>query len=242
MVNLVQLLLLSGCYVTGQAWHQNNLLNSRRPILLLLQEILAFAGQAGLNVRGAYRYYIELPQPVVSYLVYGAKADRLEAVTWWFPIVGRVPYLGFFDKGDRDDKAGELEAQGYDVYRGAAAAFSSLGWFEDPVFSSMLRRRSSALAHLFFHELTHRTYWAAGSAEFNENLAEFVAHRLTREFLEQKGSSQQLQRYEQVRRDRRLFKKWLTAGLQYTYGNRDTDFEGYDYKTNEVLFRITVSL
>src|SRR5690606_18969091 len=111
------------------------------------------------------------------------EADRLEFVTWWFPVVGSVPYIGYFDKADRDAKATELKQQGYDVSVGGAGAFSSLGWFEDPIFSSMLDRGPADTAHLFIHELTHRTLWIPGSTEFNENLAEYVSYRLTPQYL-----------------------------------------------------------
>ena len=86
--------------------------------------ILSFAESHGLNASGAYKYYIATKEPVVSYIVQAAYADRLEFVTWWFPVVGDVPYLGFFKKPERDAKAAELTASGYDVHTSGAGAFS----------------------------------------------------------------------------------------------------------------------
>ena len=216
---------LSGCYTVRQAWHQNNLFNTRRPLpdvisdpltrpeikakLQLAETILGYAQAAGLNTDGAYTHYIETGQKRVSYLVQAAYVDRLEPVTWWFPIVGRVPYLGFFAAEERDAKAATLVQEGYDVHTTGVGAFSSLGWFSDPVFTSMLKRDVEQLASLLFHELTHRTFWISGSVKFNENLAEYVADYLTPRFLQAHGFDDRIEKYEEMRRDRTLYKGWL---------------------------------
>ena len=220
-------MLSSSCYVSRQVWHHGHLLISRQKIsevienteidpttrtkLLKAREIVEFARQIGLYVDNSYEYFIETHTPVVSYLVQAAFADRLEFRTWWFPFVGRVPYLGFYDQSERDELAKDLELEGYDVKRGAAGAFSSLGWFQDPLFSSMLRRTESSLAHLLFHELTHRTIWIQNSPEFNENFAEFVAYILTRDYLIQNQQTDALSLYEQHIRDKEKFRLWLLA-------------------------------
>lgn len=229
--------LLSGCYVTRLALHQNDLFNDRRPIASLIEDpltpeklrqrlivarrILQFAAAQGLNTSDAYRYYVDTKEPVVSYIVQAAEADRLVAKTWWFPVVGRVPYLGFFNKSERDDEAVALAGQGLDVHKGAASAFSSLGWFEDPLFSSMLVRSEADLAHLLLHELTHRTYWSPGSAEFNENLAEYAGIELAKEYLRTYGSREDVAKFTAKLEDRRLFKPWLESlrkELEVLYG------------------------
>lgn len=216
---------LSGCYVTRMAAHHNDLFNSRRPVedvladpetpaktkdaLKLVRRVMHFAEGEGLNTKGAYRYLIETKEPVVSYIVQAAEPDRLEFKTWWFPVVGSVPYIGYFEKRERDAVAADLKAQGYDVNETGAGAFSSLGWFEDPIFSSMLRRGEADLAHLFFHELTHRTLWISGQPEFNENLAEYVATVVTAKYLLATGQSSAIPAYEAKRQDRILFSHWL---------------------------------
>jgi predicted aminopeptidase len=216
---------LTSCYVTRQAWYQNNLFNSRRKVevvladpktpvstrrsLLLVQAILVYANHMGLNSEGAYTYYIETDQDAVSYLVQAAEYNQLKSVTWWFPVVGKVPYLGFFSREERGKKAAELSAQGYDVYESSVGAYSSLGWFEDPIFSPMLRRKEPDLAHLFFHELTHRTLWVPGSTEFNENLAEYVADVVTHQYLKSKKMDAATEAYDAQRADKALFVRWL---------------------------------
>ena len=233
------LVLGTGCYTVQQAAHQNDLFNTRRPVAQVLQDpatpvpvrkaltqsrrILAYGERQGLAVGGAYGYFIATPAPVVSYLVQAAQADRLEAFTWWFPIVGEVPYLGFFDRADRDGEAARLQSAGLDVYRSGAGAFSSLGWFDDPLFSSMLRRDEPELAHLLLHELTHRTLWIAGQPGFNENLAEYIATRLTPNYLMAVGQGAKVGEYLKRRQDRSRFHAWLKslkAELETLYASR----------------------
>jgi predicted aminopeptidase len=224
-IMILSMIFLPSCYVSKQIWHHGILLSERKKVveiigdtqtspttrkkLLEVQKIIDYARLQGLNVENSYEYYIESPSPVVSYLVQAAYVDRLEFKTWWFPVVGEVPYLGFYDKSERDELARSLEEEGFDVKRGAAGAFSSLGWFQDPIFSSMLRRSEFSLAHLFFHELTHRTIWIPNSADFNENLAEFIGYILTRDYLHKGGKKQELAQYQTLIRDKNRFRFWL---------------------------------
>lgn len=226
----------SGCYLTRLAFKQNNLFNSRRPIpevvsdpktseatrsaLRRLGDIMAFAQLAGLNTEESYRYYIDIPGGIISYTVQAAEPFAFKSRTWWFPVVGRVPYLGFFEKAERDSEAQKLKSEGLDVFSGGVGGFSSLGWFEDPVYSPMLERNIADLALLFFHELTHRTFWQADAALFNEQLAEFVGRKLTREYLKARGLDDDLTRIETVFRDEKRLKEWtknLKAELESFY-------------------------
>lgn len=191
-------LLLSSCYSIKQAYYQGNELSRKIPIHVLLwnkegpnldhlqwsQEVVDFAASQGLSVGSSYRYLVDSSREVASYLVQATKPLDFEAKTWSFPVVGKVPYLGFYHQSDRDEEAQSLIQEGWDVHTSEAEAFSLLGWMADPLFPSMLKRDKAALAHLLFHELTHRTYWYPGSVEFNENLAEWVAIHLTEKILE----------------------------------------------------------
>ena len=215
----------TGCYLVNQAYEQNSLMNSRSPIsevvgkgedqwlverLRYVRDVIEFAKNNGLNTKNAYEYYVHLDRDSISYLVYAAQANSLESYTWWFPIVGEVPYLGFFDSKERDEVANDLASEGYDISKGNVGAFSSLGWFEDPIYSSMLKRGDASLAHLLFHELTHRTFWSSGSTRFNENLAEFIAGKLTEAYLLEKKEYKLLKKYQQRKDDRILYKEWLS--------------------------------
>lgn len=217
----------TGCYTVKQGWRFQKLYRSRRPVkevvadkktpsevrkkLELMREILLFANKEGLLVEDAYETYIDTQGKPVSYLVHAAYPDHLELVTWWFPIVGSMPYLGFFEKKERDEEAEDLRKEGYDVSRGVALAFSSLGWFDDPVFSKMVSYSDLDLIHTIFHELTHRTLWWPSSVKFNENLAEFVGEKLTVKFLKASGREEYLELYLDNRSDRMLFITWLSS-------------------------------
>lgn len=227
-----------------QGYHNGRLLASRQEIsevletddvseadrqqLELVQRIRVFAAKNELNVAGSYRHYIVTDNQAVSYLVQAAYADKLQWHTWWFPVVGDVPYLGFFDKADRDQEAQRLKAEGYDVALGMAGAFSSLGYFDDPVFSSMLKNSDIDLVHLLLHELVHRTVWVKGSARFNETLAEYGAQVLTTAWLQQQHQPEKLALYEAQWRDRALFLNWMSdlkKSLQKLYEHPPTQAE-----------------
>lgn len=108
---------------------------------------------------------------------------KIEAFYWKFPVVGNVSYKGFFDKQKAIAAKNKLICEGYDVDLRSVSAWSTLGWFSDPVLSSMLSRSKGHLCNLIFHELFHATYYAPSSVDFNENLASFVAHKATQQFL-----------------------------------------------------------
>jgi predicted aminopeptidase len=217
--------LWSSCYLTKQGYKQLELLDSREPIdqalndtktsdrektkLKLTQNVLSFAKEQKLNVGSAYQKFIRLRGEAVSYTVQAAMPTEIKLKTWWFPFLGSVPDLGFFDQSDRDLEAKSLEEKGFEIHRGAVTAYSSLGWFADPVYSSMLRRSDAELAHLYFHELTHRTLWLKDGVEFNENLAEFVAGWLTEDFFNAHNRKAELVDFKMAAADYELFKGWL---------------------------------
>jgi predicted aminopeptidase len=120
-------------------------------------------------------------------LVSAAYRDTLKAYTWWFPIVGRVPYKGYFDFGAARQAAKSLAADGYDVYVRPSDAFSTLGFFNDPLLNTTLKGDSLSLANTVIHELTHNTFYAAGQAPFNESFAMFVGARGAAAFFRSRG-------------------------------------------------------
>ncbi len=218
---------LSGCYVTRQAWHQGRLLSSRRDVkeaisddatppavkqrLEDLSKILDYAKASGLDPGDSYKKYIDNGDKPVSWLVHAAHPDKLESVTWWFPFTGRVPYLGFFSRTERDEEEQKLKSQGYDTARGSVTAFSMLGFFPDPVYRSMTRRSRDEFAQLVFHELVHRTVWIKGSVNFNERLAEVFARRVTLAWLQSTGDDKAYAEFLAQIEDRQKFGQWLGA-------------------------------
>ncbi len=130
--------------------------------------------ELGLSVTGNYQtVYLESRQPPI-YIVSASPKDRLTRVTWWFPIVGMMPYLGFFDLEGAREKRTELEGKNLDVNIGMAVAYSTLGWFEDPVTLNLLEGSAVDLIETILHEMTHTTLYATGQGEFNEGLANLL--------------------------------------------------------------------
>ena len=242
--------ILSSCYLARQGYTQLSLLNRRQPItevidrsdvdlqtkkkLAFTRDVLEFARKEELVVGDSYQTFVKLDGPAVSYLVQASYPHELKLKTWWFPIVGTVPYLGFFDVKERDNYASELEREGYEVFRGAASAFSSLGWFSDPVYSSMLKDDEVELAHLYFHELTHKTAWIKGSVEFNENFAEYIGEALTEKFFKELGRLEELESAKVRRRDRELFKVWLKD----LKGSLEKIFEEHSSESRDQLIQL----
>ena len=193
----------SSCYVLKQGYVQGKLLLSAEDVeeykkskssdkntigkLEKLSEVLEFGEEQGLSPDGSYQTIVFPENGKVSFLVVSAPFNSIEPNTYWFPFVGTVPYKGFFDQKDRDELAKKLKEEGNDIYKSEVGAFSLLGYFDDPIFPSMLKRSEEGMAHLFFHELTHKTLWVPGSVRFNERFAEFVAEKVTKKYLEKEA-------------------------------------------------------
>ena len=184
-------ILLSGCYIARAAYEEGRILWNRKPIndalargdlsadtRTKLETVLAvrkFADEKlGENVGGAYKSIAPVDQNAIVYVVMAAPRDSLEPYTWWFPIVGRVPYRGYFDKSDALAEAASLEAQGLDTMVRPSIAFSSLGFFDDPLLTNLLKVDRVELAGVLIHELFHRTYYLASDAMFDESAANYV--------------------------------------------------------------------
>ena len=140
-----------------------------------VQDILAFARDAlELPVAGQYTTYVELEHPFVVWNVFATPEFSLQPLSWCYPIAGCVTYRGWFSEARAVRHARKLEAEGHDVYLGGVAAYSTLGWFSDPVLSTVLNRGEHRLAMLLFHELAHQKLYLPGDTEFNESFATAV--------------------------------------------------------------------
>ncbi len=210
-VLLILLVLFSGCspvYVIRAAYEETKILWRREPIEKLLKNpaldtetrkkfelVLAVRDYARdklrLRVKGSYASYSRLGRPVLSYVLTAAPQTSLEPYTWWFPFVGRLPYKGYFSQAEAESKAREFQQRGYDTSIRPVSAFSTLGWFDDPLLKHLLRLDKVDLAEVIFHELLHNTLFVAGSVNFNESLANFFGNRAAMGFFRDRygGSS-----------------------------------------------------
>ena len=151
----------------------------------LVQDIRRFATEElGLKTSKNYTRYVDLERDYLAAVVSASAADSFRRHEWHFPIVGAVPYKGFFNVEDARKERTKLEKKGLDVWIRGVDAFSTLGWFKDPLFSFMRNYSPYRLADLIIHEELHATVFIKGRVQFNEELAEFVGSEGARLYME----------------------------------------------------------
>ena len=167
--------------------------------LALVQELRQFAKQnLDLPADRQYGRYTDLKRRYVVWVVYAAPEFSVEGKTWQYPMVGTLEYRGFFSKSAADEEAAKLKAEGYDVYSGGVEAYSTLGWFRDPVLNTFLNRSDAELAELIFHELTHVKVFLPGDTDFNEAFAVANSEEGVRRWLRAKRDPRALANYDKL--------------------------------------------
>ncbi|PYC45855.1 aminopeptidase [Pseudomonas soli] len=200
--------LLSGCSSVGYygqlAEGQWQLLRARQPLdrviadpatspalrqrLLFAEKARAFASaQLKLPDNGSYRVYADLGRPYVVWNVFATPELSLQPVTHCFPIAGCVAYRGYYRQGAARGAAALMRQDGLDVYVGGVEAYSTLGWFDDPILSTMTGWGEERLATVIFHELAHQRFYVQDDTEFNESFASFVEQEGTRQWRAARG-------------------------------------------------------
>ncbi len=183
-------MLLPGCYFAHLADGQLRLLRAAQPIdavladaateplvrdaLELVDPVLVHARALGLDVANQYRTYAEWPGDRVVTTLVATRPREVEPAGFWFPIVGRLPYKGYFDPARAEAEAARLRGQGLDVCVAPVPAFSTLGWFADPVTTPLLRRGTGRFVETLLHELVHATVFVADDAALSEGVATFI--------------------------------------------------------------------
>lgn len=203
----VMSLTVSGCspfYVIRAAYEEGKILWRRQPIDRILENpdldavtkeklrlVLTVRDYARdtvkLNVGGSYASHSYVDRSVLSYILMAAPKTELSPYTWWYLFVGRVPYKGFFSKETVEAEAARFQADGFDTYIRTTAAFSTLGWFDDPLLAHLLKYDAVTLAELIFHELLHNTLYVKGAGDFNESFANFVGNRAAIDFFRERS-------------------------------------------------------
>lgn len=229
----IVLILLTGCqvgYIVKSGYEQAKILSSRvdnedilkdpqapeaqKRKLRLVEEAKIFAEtNLGLIRTKNYSSYVQLDRPYVSYVVSAAPKFRLEHHLWTFPIVGSLPYKGFFSEQEAKEEAKKMEEQGFDTYVRGVSAYSTLGYFRDPILSSMLHYEDSDLVNLIIHETVHATLYIKSSADFNERMAVFLGNRGTEAFYTKKEGplSETLRKIKLENEDEALFSNFITS-------------------------------
>jgi len=174
-----------------------------REKLASVQRIREFASrELGLPDNASFRRYADLGRPFVVWNVFAAPEFSTKPLQWCFPVAGCVGYRGYFAKADAGGFAAELSVGGDDVYVGGVPAYSTLGWFADPVLNTFVHYPDPGIARLIFHELAHQVVYVRNDSVFNESFAVTVAREGIRRWLERHGSAQDKSAYELMRRRR----------------------------------------
>jgi predicted aminopeptidase len=177
-----------------------------RARLLKARGIREFASrQLSLPANGTYNSYAHLDRPYVVWNVYAAAEFSVDAKQECFPFAGCVSYRGFFSEADANRHAEGLRKHGYDVYVGGVAAYSTLGWFDDPLLSTFIGFSDTQLARLVFHELAHQQVYAKNDTTFNESFAVTVEEEGVRRWLEVEGRSAELEAFRGAQARKREF-------------------------------------
>ncbi len=229
-----------GRYLARGAWAEAKILSRRQSIarlaadsatpsamrakLQLVLEARRFAVDSlGLPAKNAFTQFSRLDHDTLVLVLSGAQRDWLRPVTWWFPVVGNVPYKGFFDFEEAKREEDEMQVRGYDTYLRPSPAFSTLGFFNDPLLSTTLNDDSLEIVNTVIHELTHNRFYAKGHAVFNESFASFVGARGAERFFRARGDTASA---------RRVAARWdddllLGAVWERTYAALDSAFRAH---------------
>ncbi|MDQ6871031.1 MAG: aminopeptidase [Gemmatimonadota bacterium] len=221
----------TACYLSRGAWEEAKILSRRQPISELvtdsrtpsdvkdkLRVVLAARQYAKdslrLRTKDSFTTYSRLDHDTLVLLVSAAYRDTLKPYTWWFPIVGRVPYKGYFDFAAARREAKNLAADGFDVYVRPSDAFSTLGFFNDPLLNTTLKGDTLSLANTVIHELTHNTFYASGQAPFNESFAMFVGARGAAAFFRSRGQEAAAARLDAQWEDEKILARFWSSVIK----------------------------
>jgi predicted aminopeptidase len=213
---LIVISTLSACSDFGYYWHSTRghlaLMNKRVDIddmlentdldtnlrgrLLLVKNIRAFSvDELALPDSGSYHNYVQLDRDYLLQNLFAAKEFSTQLHSWCFPVAGCLSYRGYYDEELLNEYANQLRAENFDLHIGYVPAYSTLGWFDDPVLSSFINWPDYRLAGLLFHELTHQRIYIDNDTQFNESLAVAIEQAGTELWLKASNQGAQLEEF-----------------------------------------------
>jgi predicted aminopeptidase len=213
--------------------------------LSMAGSILGFAEESmDLPAGDSYTSYVEVEGNAMVWNVIATEGFSLEPRKWCFPVAGCVPYRGYFKQEKALDLADRLKEKGLDVYVSPAAAYSTLGWFSDPLPSTITSGSELRLAAFLFHELAHQRLYVKGDGRFNEAYASFVEQTAVRQWLEKQGRNQELGLWtsrQKAAKDFRELIKEVRADLTVLYQSAKPEQEKRSLKAS-VFAKIPTTL
>lgn len=214
-----------------------------RARLVESRTILDFAEHTlQLAVGGRYSSYVSLDRPYALWNVVAAGEFSVDAKTWCYPLAGCAGYRGYFDEADAHRAARRLASKGYDVRVAGVAAYSTLGWFDDPLLSSFIDLPLPAFAGLLFHELAHSRLYLPGDTAFNEAFAAFVERQGVAEWLSGQDAGELLQRTALRWRIEDRFSRYMLAWREQLAGLYARDYAPFASRAlKDVLLRDVAS-
>jgi len=252
----------TACYLSRGAWEEAKILSRRQAISEIvadprtpndvrakLKVVLAARQYAKdslrLRTKDSFTTYSRLDHDTLVLVVSAAYRDTLKPYTWWFPIVGTVPYKGYFDFNAAKRDAKNLVNDGFDVYVRPSDAFSTLGFFNDPLLNTTLKGDSLDLATTVIHELTHNTFYASGQAAFNESFAMFVGARGAARFFRSRGQEFAAAKVDAEWQDDKLLASFwsrVIKSLDSAYAAHPSDKQARIRARDTVYMRTRVAL
>jgi predicted aminopeptidase len=176
-----------------------------RERLELVRSAREFATGLGLDVGGQYTSFVAWPGDRIVTTVVATRPREVTPAGFWFPIIGELPYKGFFDPQRAASETARLRDDGLDVCEFGVRAYSTLGWLNDPITGPMLRRESGELLETILHELVHATVYVSDHVDFNEGVASFIGQEGSVLFYQQAGEPDKAQqRRSEVSDNRRI--------------------------------------
>ncbi len=200
-----------------EAFQSPNLNETQKNKILLSQKARVFAFEKlKLKKTENYNTFIDLKRPYVTWVVHAAEKWQMKNYEWKYPIIGAMPYKGFFNEADAKLEADELLKNGFDTYVRGVSAYSTLGWFTDSLLSSMLRYKDHDLVNTIIHEITHTTIYVKNNSDFNERLAVFIGGKGSEMFYKElEGeNSPTLKLISEENEDDKLFSEFITKELK----------------------------
>ena len=191
------------------------------------REIRQFASrELGLPDNGSYTRYADIKRPFVVWNVIATPELSMKPVQWCFPVAGCVDYRGYYDKQNAQRFGDELRAEGYEVRVAGVPAYSTLGWFDDPLLSTFIAYPEAEVARMVFHELAHQVAYAPGDTPFNEAFATTVEGIGVQRWLDANANEETRERYQQFRERKQDFIKLLSnyrLRLEAVFANEISD-------------------